>query len=221
MTSIPLPIALLLSALATGPAAPADSSQASLAWPADSSGIAHIAGTDRPLRIWKMGGDYELDFRKYRVRVTEGRGAAGETIRVVRLQGASQSASSPPTAAPLVAVAEEHAWFWGVAGDLLFIDVGCCPFPRGLVVYDLARQTRCFKSSWMNWRQDPTLREGRWFSYTEVIENPRKKPDCGKQDELKEWIQQGGDIGYEEDVILDLKTLRVTRSGKIRCGPRQ
>jgi hypothetical protein len=214
MTIVSFVTAIILPALATTPAAPADSN-ASAAW---STAVAHIAGTNRPLHVRKLGGrDYQLDFRKYRIWVTAGRGAAGETIRVAPMHRSSEDRTARPLeAASLVAVAEDNTWFWGVAGDFSFIDVGCCPTPRGLVVYDLARRTRVFESSYI---EVGNLVDGRWLSFVEAVAAPPLTPEC--VGEAKEWLDMGGEIGYEEDVILDLETMRVARSGRIRCSPRQ
>lgn len=46
----------------------------------------------------------------------------------------------------------------------------------------------------------------------------KKKPDCP---EAEEWKQNNLGIAYEEKVSLDLKTLKIARSGVLRCAARQ
>ena len=66
----------------------------------------------------------------------------------------------------------------------------------------------------------PRLRKGRWLTFWEPVEGPSPKPPC-PEDRLGEWEDSGLEVGYDEEVTLDLLTLQVVRSGKVKCFPRQ
>ena len=46
----------------------------------------------------------------------------------------------------------------------------------------------------------------------------KQKPDCP---EAEEWKQNQLGVAYEEKVSLDLKMMKITRSGQLRCAARQ
>jgi hypothetical protein len=165
------------------------------------------------------------EYRGYWVAVTPARNAVGDTIRVVaRRPGAKAPAGLDIGRSPtLMTVVDDDGFFYGLSGDHLLIDVGCCPGPRGLRIYDLRTGQRCFEGTYeedvveyrgRGYQASPSLREGRWLTFWEPVEQPAVVPPCP---DARDW----DDVGYDEEVTLDLVTLHVVRSGKFKCFPRQ
>ena len=176
--------------------------------------IRAFEGTETPtLLSYSDFRNYALRYGKYVVAVTEVREAVGETIRVY-----PRIKVGPGRRSPIVTVTEDEGWLFGVAGDYLFVDVGCCPHPRGLVIYNLARRKRWFEGSYDT--DSLTLRQGRWLRYAEPVDDVASKPEC-PEDARLDWKAADLDVGYDEEVTLDLLTRTVKRSGRVWCAPRQ
>lgn len=167
--------------------------------------------------------DYILEFRGCFVRVTGIRESVGETLRVSRKPIAVE-ALSHGTRADLT-ITEFFGSFFGVSGNRLFVTSGTCPCPQGLIVYDVLTGNKVLDETYMDYPDPPTLERGRWLTYIEPIGEVDSDdmvlwpdPPCP---EARQWIEHGLGVGYEEEVVVDLQTLRKVRSGKIRCGARQ
>ena len=191
-----------------------------------------IIGAEIPLRCDTLGShEHRLEYRSYVVLVVVARDAVGETIQVTAKQPAGTRAPAVGTelARPPLIIVDDAGWFYGLFGDQVFLDVGCCPGPRGLRIYDLRRRERCFEGTYeedyveyhgQSYPVSPRLRKGRWLTFWEPVEGPSPKPPC-PEDRLGEWEDSGLEVGYDEEVTLDLLTLQVVRSGKVKCFPRQ
>lgn len=182
-----------------------------------------MKGTESPIRICKSAySDYTLEFERYFVRVTSHSVDVGEIFRVTRKPGTG-GATWREDAPVDFTIAEDAGWFTGLQGDFLFVDTGCCPGPRGLILFDLAHQQRVLDTSYIDYPLEPVLRGERWLTYLEVLGDEdadvgQMHPDCPN---AERWLREQWGIGYEEEVWFDLHSLRKTRSGIITCSKRQ
>lgn len=111
---------------------------------------------------------------------------------------------------------EEPCYFSGFLGDVLFLDCGCCPDPRELVVVDLSRKAELLDAAYMSEAEGYFRVEDAskllWMAY---LENPSPKPEC---QEAAEWEKQGFSVLYQQPMSLDLKTGEVTLAGPVFCA---
>jgi hypothetical protein len=141
----------------------------------------------------------------------------GETLSVFTKPVAAETVMHG-AARPDFTLGGDPGWFFGVSGDHLFVDAGSAPWPRGLMAYQLPKGTLVLSALYLDDPELPVLKEGRWLSYFEDLEDdPSPEPDCP---EAALWREQGRPMGYEEEVLFDLKTLRKTRSGRFHCSAR-
>jgi hypothetical protein len=157
-------------------------------------------------------------YRKYAVIVSP-TDEVGEDIKVIAKLGASdESFLTDLKKAPIhFKVPEGDNFFYGIFDDLMFIDSGTGPDPRGLDVFDMSQKKNVFSGSYS---QPIALDKDRRLIYYEEVDEKKlkKKPDCP---EAEEWKQNNLGVAYEEKVSLDLKTFKIARSGQLRCAARQ
>jgi hypothetical protein len=171
-------------------------------------------GTETPLRVWRSTyQDYVLEFRRYYVRVVNQYMSVGDSLLVTRKRELPDEAWREDIRVDLT-LADDAGFFDGIWGDLMFIDSGCCPGPRGLAVYDLVQRKSVYSADYEDWPTDgPTLRKGRWLTYLEALPESAwphfSCPECERT---------GMGTGYVEKVVLDLQSLQLARSGDIRCS---
>jgi len=158
--------------------------------------------------------DYTLEFEKYIVCVTPRRVDLGDSLWIMHKPASGRMKWTGKSPADLV-VSEDAGWFLGLHDHFLFLDEGCCPNGRGLLVYDLSTGKRVLDVTYVGYPFDPMLRGGRWLTYLEDL--GERGSDCP---EAARWERDFG-TGFEEEVWFDLRTLKVTRSGMISCSPRQ
>ena len=177
-----------------------------------------VQGTERPKHIWtRRHRDDVLEFERCFVRVTRRSHQVGETLSVFR-KAVGAEAVMRGAAAPDFTIGQEPGWFFGVSGDHLFVDGGSSPWPRGLLAYELPKGKLVLTALYQGDPELPVLKEGRWLSYFEDLEDdPSPEPDCP---EAPRWREQGRPMGFEEEVVFDLKTQRVTRTGRFHCSAR-
>ncbi len=177
-----------------------------------------IKGSEWATRVWKSSYvDYALEFRRCFVRVTMRREAVGETLRVT-LKRSDRDTTWREDGRVDVTIVEEAGWFMGLEGDHLFIDSGCCPGPRGLIIYELSSGRRVLMTDYLSYPFEPALVGGRWLTYLEDVADPTPLPDCP---DATRWREEGWEIGFEEQVWFDLRSHRRARSGIITCSTRQ
>jgi hypothetical protein len=177
-----------------------------------------VAGSEAPKVIKLKDNAVCYSYRKYAVIVTPTEDV-GENIKVIaKLAANDESFLADLKQAPVhFKMPEGDNFFFGVYDDLMFIDSGTGPEPRGLDVIDLAQKKNVFDGSYSS---PIALDKGeRLVYYVEVDEKKlKKKPDCP---EAEEWKQNQLGVAYEEKVSLDLKTMKLARSGQLRCASRQ
>ena len=157
------------------------------------------------------------EFRRCFVRVTDLRESVGESLRVT-LKRSNRDTTWREDGPVDLTIAEDAGWFLGVEGDPLFIDTGCCPGPRGLVVYDLSSRRKILDTSYVDYPLEPCLIGQRWLTYLEALGDASPGPDCP---DAAGWEKDGLGAGFEEQVWFDLRSLGKTRSGIITCSARQ
>lgn len=119
----------------------------------------------------------------------------------------------------------------GIYGDYLFIDEGCCPGTRGLSIDSLSEKKEIYRTSYSDHYPIILGKDLKLIFYKET-ETKATIDNClhGKQDlilELRRGLTAEDEhylnltYGIDEEVILDLKTLKETPTGKLDCSFRQ
>jgi hypothetical protein len=177
-----------------------------------------VAGSEAPKIIKLKDDSVCYSYRKWAVIVTPTEDV-GEDIKVIaKLTAGDETFLADLKKAPVhFKMPAGDNFFFGVYDDFMFVDSGTGPDPRGLDVIDLAQKKNVFSGSYSS---PIALDKGeRLVYYLEVDEKKlKKKPDCP---EAEEWKQGQLGIAYEEKVSLDLKTMKMTHSGQLRCAARQ
>ncbi len=109
---------------------------------------------------------------------------------------------------------EEAEYFFGLQGNLLILDSGTGPDPRGLIIWDLSKKKKVYTGTYS--KEEAKIKPG----YMEFwLETGRATDEnCPKS---KEWRTNGLGAAIETWVHLDLSDFTVTKSSKTRCSPRQ
>jgi hypothetical protein len=177
-----------------------------------------VAGSEAPKIIKLKDNSVCYSYRKWAVIVSPTEDV-GENIKVIaKLAAGDETFLADLKKAPVhFKMPAGDNFFFGVYDNFMFIDSGTGPDPRGLDVIDLAQKKNVFSGSYSS---PISLDKGeRLVYYVEVDEKKlKKKPDCP---EAEEWKQNQLGIAYEEKVSLDLKTMKMARSGQLRCAARQ
>lgn len=105
-------------------------------------------------------------------------------------------------------------YFSGLYSNFLFVDSGTGPSGRRLTVYDLEKSTSAYSTEYAG----EAALEKDALRFWLPSGAPKTGDNCPRREE---WEKQGLTPSLEEDVRLDLKTLKLLRSGWLRCTPRQ
>lgn len=115
---------------------------------------------------------------------------------------------------------EDAEYMLALEGDLLFLDSGTGPGPRGVIVYDLRSRAKAFTDIYYH---PFTIEEGKATYWTnpsaESIETGATASiDCPDEDL---WESQGLLVADQSLVSLDIGTLEKIELGEFRCSPLQ
>lgn len=102
----------------------------------------------------------------------------------------------------------------GSYGDLLLVDSGTSAGPRGLTVRSLANPSVKYISSYLR----PIWIEGGKLYFYRDVPKPRNPPPCPK---AKQWEAQQASPGWDQFMVLDLRTLQVIATDQFRCSYRE
>lgn len=103
-------------------------------------------------------------------------------------------------------------FFLELQNDLLILDSGTGPDPRGLVIWDLKKQQQVYSGSY----SDAKIGPGHMEFWTET----GKGTDANCPEE-KEWRALGLETAIETWVRLSFSDFKLTKSSQTRCSPRQ
>jgi len=103
-------------------------------------------------------------------------------------------------------------YFLGLQGDLLILDSGTGPDPRGLLIWDLKKQKKVYTGTYSEAKIEPGYMEF-WVETGGATDE-----NCP---EAKEWRAGGLGAGIETWVRLNLSDFSVIKSSQTRCSPRQ
>jgi hypothetical protein len=108
---------------------------------------------------------------------------------------------------------ETAEYLLAVRGDLLILDSGTAPDPRGLIVWDLAQRRRLLQDTYSG----PI--EVRW-EYAQFWQESgaATRQNCPQLERLRD---QGLGAALEQRARLDFATMRIERLDETRCAPRQ
>lgn len=102
----------------------------------------------------------------------------------------------------------------GLSEQFLIIDSGTAPPPRGLIVYNLDTQT----STFMDTYSPPVTIATGTITYWEKTKTAPTPSNCSN---LSQFQTEGLDAVIEEQISLDLATLKKTDLGQMQCVPTQ
>ncbi len=110
---------------------------------------------------------------------------------------------------------EDPSYFSGILGDVVFVDYGCCPDPRGLAVVDLARKAELLDAGYMSEAEGYfRITDSNKLLYMAYIDEPETNPGCK---DAAVWEQQGFSVLYQQPRALNLTSGEITDKGPITC----
>lgn len=104
-------------------------------------------------------------------------------------------------------------YFAGLKDDFLILDSTTGPGPSGLTIWDLTKRKKVYEGSWSDPEEIKNDSLTYWMETGEASDN-----DCP---ELKDWTSKGLGAAIETKVILNLSSLKISRTQEMRCSPRQ
>lgn len=139
-----------------------------------------------------------LNNKYYKIIIVSHNGDVGELIGVYNKSNHKS-----------FSIDEGASYYVSVVDSFLIVDIGTSA-SRGLSIYDLNNLRKIFSGRYEgNLRVDGTLIR---FKTSVEIPDSTQRPKCS--DEFKD-IQEG--LGYVEDQIFDLKTLKLEKTGNYEC----
>lgn len=173
-----------------------------------------IPGSDPAISV--SGGRQSCHlYQKYLVSTVDTEEQSGEHILVQLNEGDRNGARFDDQGHWFFVVPndEDHNyWFSGIYGNLLFVDEGCCPGPRGLTIYDLDSKKEVYSTSCIV----GTIR-GTVLSMWVEEKARATKSECP---EGKDW-QYGGGVAIERAIDLELQSMKPIKRKETRCIGRQ
>lgn len=119
-------------------------------------------------------------------------------------------------------VTDWRASFWEFSGNLMILNSGSGPPPRGMIIYDLNKRQKVFEDlynySWTEGSKRESLVVNNAIEYWSPIDTEVTPENCP---EYEEYNSYGFDIEMEAWVLLDLNTMTKKELGEYRCSPRQ
>jgi hypothetical protein len=107
---------------------------------------------------------------------------------------------------------ERAEYFLGLQEDLLILDSGTGPDPRGLIIWDLKKRKKVYTGTYSEARIEPGYMEF-WVETGGATEE--NCPD------FKNWRKSGLGGGIETWARLSFTDFKLTKSSETRCSPRQ
>ena len=118
-----------------------------------------------------------------------------------------------PRAGDLEIRNENAEYFLGLQGDILILDSGTAPEPRGLVLWNLATRKKVYTGSY----SQPVKIDATGMSFWQES-GPATDATCPQ---AAQWRAQGLGAAVEAEVHLAFADLRVVPLGATRCSARQ
>ena len=109
-------------------------------------------------------------------------------------------------------IKNEHAeGFFGLAGNFIIFDSGCCPHPRGLIIYDIEKKERVFRDRYM----EPIEINEDNVLYWSPMDTMATRANCHEYDE---YTNEGFGAIIARYVRLNLSDLSLTDLDQKRCS---
>lgn len=179
----------------------------------DPSGVALSGAGPRQVLQTDDGTCYV--YPRYVVRATAQDTAPGQAVYVFQrdAEADARGPCSTPAADAYAAFDAEPRYFLGLEGDVLLLDEGTGPLRR-LVAYDLRQHQPLYEGTY----GEPVQMQDGMLVFFEEIDTTGVTAACP---DAEAWTASGLSVAYEERVRLDLDTGTLSRTGDIRCAPRQ
>lgn len=107
---------------------------------------------------------------------------------------------------------EDAEYFLGLQQDLLILDSGTGPDPRGLVIWDLKKREKVYTGNYSEAKIEWGYMEF-WVRTSDATDE-----NCPQ---AKEWSDSGLEAQIETKVSLNLSNFKITKSLETRCSPLQ
>jgi hypothetical protein len=108
---------------------------------------------------------------------------------------------------------EEAEYFLALQGDLLILDSGTGPDPRGLIIWNLHERKKVYSGDY----SEPIEIKSGYLEFWMETEKATNE-NCP---ELKKWESDGLGAAIEGKVRLNLFDFSIVKSSQIRCNSRQ
>jgi len=190
------------------------------------SGEPGIPGSPRPEAVHRLADGACYVYTDWVVAVHARPAAPGENVAVMsRAEGADARAlcdTTPAEAAFALNDATRAESFFGLQGNLLFIDAGTAPGGRELVVLDLTTQGKVLQTPY----EEPISLDGNVLTYHEPVGDYGEPAELAAAPDVscpqaEEWFAEGFGVGVNRVVRFDLTTRRAAPTDERVCVPLQ
>jgi hypothetical protein len=151
-------------------------------------------------------------FNQYIIKTNSGEDV-GEDISIYKRGDKTAATNGCPVKSPLLFTIKnpDSNYFLGLAGDFLFIDSGTGPDSRGLEIYNLKSRKSIFTSEY---HDSIKLITGDTLRFDKISGKNGLLKNCKQAAKIK---RDGMSVGWVQDTQLNLKTLKASSVGALRC----
>jgi hypothetical protein len=192
--------------------------------PLEPGGEPGVPGSPRPEASYRLADGRCHVYPGWVVVVRPREGVPGEDVAVRRRDGADARAlcTAPPgDAAFALADPASPDYFFGLAGDLLFVDTGTGPDGRTLRLVDLAAGQTVLQAGY----EEPVEVDGGVLTFTEPVDDFASAEAVAATGvacpQAAEWFESGFAVGVNRVVRYDLATRQRDDTGERVCVPLQ
>lgn len=190
---------------------------------AEPGGEPGVPGSPRPEAAYRLSGGSCYVYPGWVVTVRPRAQAPGQDVVVVRREGDGRAQCEAAPAAAAVALTDAAApdHFFGLRGDLLFVDAGTGPNERTLRLVDLATGQAVLTAPY----EEPVLVRDNVLSYTEPVADYTTLEGVVSTGvncpQAEEWLDTGFAVGVNRVARYDLDARQAQPSDELVCVPLQ
>lgn len=183
-----------------------------------------IKGTEVPeIHNYKKYSCYV--YERYIVHVTPALdNGAGENVKVFsnpERKTGSLSCDVEPEEKVVTLKNRDAYWFAGISGEYLFIDNGTGHGEKDILVYDIAKKKRIFRSRYAGPLSLENSNSLSFYINKQTASSLNDCPERYRSAEVKERFENREPVALREKMLLNLNTLEKKHTGEIQCGSMQ
>lgn len=154
-----------------------------------------------------------LVFSSYVIKTVKNE-VTGEKVAVYKREASADAESACQTRGQAILDVSEDTnnYFYGLSGQLLFIDNGSSQDARALQIYDLSTRKSIFHEPVLGTR--PKLVDGKFIVFDARSDKEGAIKTCK---DAAQWKREGLRIRWAQTKRLDLQTMKSTNVGALRC----